>query len=338
MDELNQDGAMDSSQPVDSVAELVVTAQPEAPAVEPTALEIVEDTLSESPKFVRDEAGKFVAKKPAEPEAPKVEDQAKPLVKPKDDDPLKMPDGLTAPAQERFQGMATKIKELDGEVSSYKETIQTLTRTLHEHGVDDNVFKDLLTYSKVVTSGDTKQWGEMLRNQVRSYELASGQPFNSIDPMAAHPDIQQALQAGQINEAFARQLADSRDAQQRIGQAQQQHQQVRQTEQQSNEAIERGVSQVIALTDNWKQTDVFWGNKAEKVAAFAQEIAVDPNVPPSSYATLIKHFYTTLGNQSPTPQQRPASNVQPLRAAAGSAGPAVPTSFEDAVRLSIYGG
>lgn len=328
---------------IESAAPEIAPALDDAPI---TAADVVRDALAEKPTLSRDETGKFIRttqEKPAEDvqkEAAKpladqeTKDQAKPIVK--DDDIHKMPDGIGESAQARFQKLSSAVKERDEQVTQYQAALQELTSTFQAHGVDDKVLPDLLTYSKAVTSGDTKSWGEMLRNQVRNFELATGQPFATINPLSAHQDIAEALQRGEITQAYARQLADLRESQTRISQAQQTHVQAQQSEQQSQKAIDQGVNQVAELCKNWAATDLEWGKKQASVVAFAQEIAGNEQINPLTYGALISSYYKNLPRQqaaaAPTSQ-----NISPIRPSASSAGPAVARTANDAVRMAIFG-
>lgn len=331
---------MDETQVIDTPVDTTVETQVETPvntAEEITPLDLVRDSMSDDPQYERGPDGKFVKKTPKE----EVQD---PLKKPEAKEEG-LPEGASPQTQERFQKVIATLKEKEAEVSTVKaqldeatQTISNLTQTLQSHGVDEQVFRDLLTYAKAVRGGDVQNWYQMLTNQVRQFELATGRQFAGTNPLGQYPDLDQAVKAGQIAPEYAMQLANERDKNRMMGNSfqaqQQQHlqsQRQQQEQQQAQQAIESGVKAVADLVTKWKSSDIDWTLKGQKVAAYAEKIASNPHVPPEAYADLVTAFYENLQVSAP----RQSSNITPLRPASASTGPAVPQSPLDAVRMAV---
>ena len=297
---------------------------------EPTMQEVISDQLSESPQLERDESGRFVRK----PEVKEPEALAK--VEKAPADALAMPEGLATPAQERFQALASTVKEVSSERDQLRDVVTGIVGMLDQHKIGQEDFQSLLAYGKAMKTGDIGTWTSMLRDQVRIYETATGQPFKAADPLADYPDLMQAVTEGQLNEQYALQLARGRSmemGQQRQAQIQNQSQQA---QQQSEQTINRAVDQVKQLCASWMAKDLDWPGKQEKLGDRASAIATRYPNNPELWGNMLTDYYETLQAQPAQPTQRAPGGFTPLRVAGGGANmDRKPTSMLEAIQQKL---
>jgi hypothetical protein len=303
-------GAIDTSVPVEVVTPDAAVV-PDTPVVDASpAPKSMLDAMfpetkpTEAPSGQpRDEAGRFAAKvaadaaaaalagaKPAVPGAPVV-----PAAKPVADD-LKMPDGLKAEAQQRFQALANEVKELrplrekadmlDRQVSYVKETF-------HQHQVQPEQFQQAVSVIGMINTGDYAGAMGVLREQMQQLALLTGEPLAAaIDPLEKFPDLRAKVDGLQITEKDAIELARNRWQQGLVEQRTQQQRQQEDTQAQQAKLVEGAVGQVDQFVKQKALSDIDYPVIEEILLPQVQQVMA--NAHPSQWRGLIETLYNTI--------------------------------------------
>jgi hypothetical protein len=161
-----------------------------------------------------------------------------------------------------------------------------------------------------------------------------GQPLPGADALAEFPDLRQRVQAYQMDESAALEIARARvmqreQAQRRQGMEQQYQQQaaVQQTRAQAIGEIDR-------LGTDWAKTDPDYAIKEEVILKQLPTIARE--FPPNMWPHQVRLLYQSL-SAMPMPAQR-SSNPPPLRPSGQTAGARQPGSMLEALQAGLgYG-
>jgi hypothetical protein len=262
-------------------------------------------------------------------EAPKEEVKAEEEPKPENED--EPPEGISKKAQERFRSMVTKVKEKDVEIEHLKTNLNEITQMVRETGGTPEDFQKTFEYIKAIRSGDLNQARSMLEEQIRQLSIATGQSFGQVDPLAKFPDLRERVNAYQMDEQTALEMARHRAIQNEQMQAQHQYQQRAQNEQQMMQTRQRAIAEIDHLGSEWAKTDPDYAMKEELIAKQAQVIS--QQFPPHQWAAQVKLMYQTLSSM---PMQRPQTNSPaPLRASGQTAGARQPGSMLEALQNGL---
>jgi len=195
--------------------------------------------------------------KPTEtkPEAVKPE-VVDPAPKPEEEDPTKMPEGLTPKAQERFQKLAHMNKELTAKVDEIASAVEPFRIALQENGVQKEQFDLAASVIGMMNKGDLEGALKVLDEQRRIISLQMGKPLPGVDALSDFPDLREAVDSLQITEAHALEIARTRGAQLQHQRVTEQRQQVQQTQQQRQELINSGLKAVDDFTKKMMASDL----------------------------------------------------------------------------------
>lgn len=269
--------------------------------------------------------------------APAAVVDSQPVAQPVEDELYKMPEGLQAKSQERFRQLvdnsktlAAQVQERDSQIGQMREATDWLRQEVF---TDDDAPADLVqfaSYRKALKSGDFDTAAQLLQAQAQQLALASGKQI-AVDPLASFPEIRQRVDAMELDEGTALELARSRQqaaAQQHQQAAQQQSQQQQFAyQQQATQAVQR----VESMCADWKAKDIDWPAK-EKIL-MEQMPTIMQSYPPHMIPGQIKLIYESVSRVMPAQQQTRAP--APLRGTGRSAGSAAPASALDAMRQKL---
>lgn len=276
----------------------------------------------------------------ADPNAqPPVDPNAKPV-----DDPYREPEGLKPEAKERFQSLVTIAKEskqqleaAQAQVGEMQQTVTAFQQMIVESGATDQEFLALLDFARAVKSGNWQAAEPLLAHLTQQYRVATGRDPAGADPFAQHPDIAQAVQAGQMTPEYARQVLQARQV---LAQQQQQAQAAQHEQATQQQFIQRARSagaQVKTLIEQWKQSDLDWPKKQAIMTAHAKHIG--ETMQPEQWIAALQLAYDTIGQTMTTmaPQRTPPAPgaAQPLRPANANAGRREPASLQEAIAGAI---
>lgn len=309
-DEPGADGTGDS--PVIDVQATEVAA-PDAPK---TMLEAVEASFS-TPEAKQTPAEP--EKTPVEPVKPEIKvDPAKP------EDLTKMPDGLSKPAQERFQKLANANKELSEQHRQVLDSVEPFRKALQENGIVKEQFDQAASVIGMMNRGDLEGALKELDEQRRLLSLAMGKPIPGVDALSGYPDLRTKVDQMQITEEDALEIARTRSQEstrqtlmQREQEKTQQQEQQRKSQEQEQQAWTEGLNAVDKFTSEMKKSDIDFA--AIEAKLLPRIPALIQGVPPAQWAEKVKNLYeliketagstrssTSSGVLRPTGQQSPS--------------------------------
>jgi len=265
------------------------------------------ETAEAKAERLRDAAGRFATKTEPDPKAAATDPNAvkKPVVDPKD--ATVMPEGLTPKAAERFQTLANTNKELTGRleqltavaggnpdaIAPMLQNAAALQQTFQEHGVTREQFTQATQAIGLLNRGDIAGFQSMLEDQLRQISLVTGKAPGQIDPLAGFPDLRERVDALQISESDAIELARNRTVQNNQQQTQQRQQQDRQIEQQSQQAIHGGQVAVDRFCKSRMTSDLDYA-KIEPLLLKEVQGGLLEGIPPQRWAAIIEKTYNLI--------------------------------------------
>lgn len=279
----------------------------------------------------RDEAGRF-AKKDGEAAKPVAAEQKKSAEKPAAEDDLSMPDGLSAKAQERFKKLTGRLQETSDALQSAQADIQQFREIVRESKATPQEFAQAIDYMRMVKTGDLENALRILDDQRRQISIALGRPLPGADPLAAFPDLRQRVDAYQMDEQAAIEIARARMMQQQTQQAQQEQHQGMQRQQAMQQERAQAIATIDKLGAQWSKVDPDFTAKEDIILKQLPEIA--RNFPPSMWPQQVKILYDTL-SAMPAPAPARGGAPAPLRASGQSAGARQPTNMLEALQAGL---
>ena len=297
------------------------TAAPATPQTPEGKTKAMADAMFPTPKTpeqeqaaaeqrARDAQGKF-AKKPTDPNAPvdPKDPTKKPAVDPKD--LTVMPEGLTPKAQERFQALANTNKELTGRLEAATalaggnpdavvpmlQSAQALQQTFQQHGVTRDQFTQATEAIGLLNRGDMAGFQRMLESQLRQVSLATGKPIVQVDALAEFPDLRERVDALQLTEADAIEMARNRAAQTQQRQQQQRQQQEQGQQQAIQQETHKGKLEVDDFCKKAMKTDLDYA-KIEPILLQEIKDGLLKGVPPDRWAAIVEKTYRLIKQTS----------------------------------------
>lgn len=232
-------------------------------------------------------------KKPGETE-PKVDDKGE-----KPDDLTTMPDGLAPKAQQRFQKLVETNKELTQQTERLQQGTEYFTSTLRENRISQPQFELATKTVGMINSGDYQGALKVLQEQMQQVAVLAGVPVPGIDALAGHADLRGRVDAMEITEQDAMQLAQARVTQQRTQQQAQRQQQERAateqqqaTEQAAHAKVQQATTAVDQLCSTLQRTDLDFARIEAILVPQIAELLAD--VPPEKWVATVQRQYTML--------------------------------------------
>lgn len=330
-DDPGVDGTGDPSTVDTTTTAVSETPAPEAAPAPKTMLEAVSAAIAPA-------EAKPAPADPTKPADPSKPDPAKPEVKvdpAKPEDLTKMPDGLSKPAQERFQKLANANKELTEQHKQVLDSVEPFRKALQENGIVKEQFDQAASVIGMMNRGDLDGAMKVLDEQRRLLSLAMGKPVPGVDALTDFPDLRQKVDQMQITEEDALEIARTRSHdkqrqanEQRQQEQQQQQNQQRQTQQQEQKAWNDGLQAVETFTSEMKKTDLdFAAIEAKLVPRIP---ALIRGVPPAQWADKVKNLYELIKETAGGSRQ--ASTASNTLRPTGSASPSqAPKSMHEAM-------
>lgn len=258
----------------------------------------------------------------AEPEKKPGEAEPKPGDKP--DDLLTMPEGLGPKAEQRFQKLVEANKEAGQKVERLEQATDYFTSTLREHRISQPQFELATKTVGLINKGDYDGAMSILQEQMQQLAVLAGKPVPGIDALAGHADLRGRVDAMEITEQDAMQLAQARVNQQRTQQQAQRQQQERaavEQQQTASHAAQAKVDQATTAVDqfcaNLQRTDLDF---ARIEAILLPQIgALVAHLPPEQWVAAVQRQYTMLksvgvpnrGGPAPAGSLRPGGADNP---------------------------
>ena len=258
-----------------------------------------------------------------------------------EEDPLKMPEGLSEKGQQRFQTLANTNRELTGKVEHFETKVLPAFEAMHQVWTENQIkpeqFEQATALIGMLNKGDLEGAERVLMEQLQIISLMRGQSAGVVDPLASYPDLRERVdmlgitEADAIELARARMTSTARDNRDRQQQHIQQTQQAAQNEQrQQAQAVETATHAVNDFCMQMKASDLDYGAIESQLLPRIAELVQD--VPPSRWAAVVKANYELIKGASSAARRAPSSpNGQPMRPVGAAAGVAKPTTMHEAI-------
>jgi hypothetical protein len=309
---------------------LETEAEPEAEveSIDDFIDKAVDEPLTEEPK---------AEKKPEEPKQEEVKEE-----KPKEgltDDDLAPLNSKNPATNERFEKLVTNYKELQTKVQDfeavksendyYKQSFQALEQLgFNDEGAAQSLV-EFSQYRNAIKSGDVETFRAMLENEIQQFELITGKRVNvATSGIDKYQDLREKVNAQQISEDDAAQLARMRRLEERATIANQtQYQQA--TQQQELERItEQAVTDVKSFRETLMKQDPDAKAVFDALTPYLPEIL--DNFPPQQWIKAIETNYkaTKAAMLKAQPQKQ---TFAPLRANSAKGGKPVFKSVSEEI-------
>lgn len=339
-------------QPVDTSAVADAPAPPAGPA---TMLEAIERGMSGTPAAEaqpRDPQGRFTFKNAAgqavdadgnvapDQDAALAAQAAKAPASAAPEDLTKMPDGLSQPAQQRFQKLANTNREQAAELERFRSEIlpgvQAMQQTWTENQVQPEQFTQAMGAIGMINRGDFDGAEKVLREQLQIISLLRGSAPEQIDPLAGHPELRQRVQQLVLSEEDAIKIARGDfiegQRQQRDQQAQARAQQ-QATEQQAVTAFETqknaAINEIDAFFKQVGQHDMDFPAIEKQLVPHLRTVL--DGVSPDRWLAIAKSQYQIIKQAASAARGAPSAGGQALRPTGASSGAARPNNMFDAM-------
>lgn len=299
----------------------------------------------------RDEHGRFkpLKSKEATPDPAKAgadkgakppEGEAKPAAKQPDpvNDPI--PDDVKGKTRERMETLIKTAKEVTTRAEKAETDRAELLGYVAETRATPEQFTQALGYLKAVNSGDPAQIRTAIKTvqaELNALSRMIGEPIPGVDLLAEHQDLKEALEAGDLSQQHAQEIAAARAMRATQNQASQ-----HQTEQQRvQQEVASGKAALNQLEAQLTATDPQYAAKRAIIVPMLQPVL--SQLHPSKWAAAFKEAYAKLPATAIAPapapanvQQRTTQQQQPLRAkqTAGQTARA-PGSLLDAITMGV---
>lgn len=280
----------------------------------------------------RDEKGRFVPKQ-AEEQPPvtdqEIKPEAKPEVKAEPEDITAMPEGLGAKAQERFQKLASGIKERDEQIRELSGAVSYVQETFQQHGIKQEQFESAVVVLGALNRQDYDGAAQMLLGQLRQLSLMTGKDYGAdADPLTEFPELAQRVQGLQISRDDAVHMARLQRQQQTL----QQRQQMEYETQQSRQQEEQTFRQAQASVDQWARkmaaSDIDWPVIEAKIIPALPRLL--QGTAPTQWANVVQTHYDLL-KTSLQDFRRPTADANPLRPTGTASAQRAPQSMHEAM-------
>lgn len=325
-DDVGADGSGDTGTTIDVQATEVTAPEPEQVSQPTSMLDAVSQAIAPT-------APKPEAKAPADP-IPKPEDKQEP--KPENpEDITKMPEGLSKPAQARFQQLANTNKELTEKYEQMNAAVLPFQQALQEHGVRKEQFDQAVQVVGLINRGDLEGALKAIDEQRRHIALALGKPLPGVDALQDFEDLRAAVDQLEITEERALEIARARTSEnarktlERQSQEQRQRQQQEQDEQTQQQAlITEGLNAVDAFEKKMKAEDLDFAAVHAKL--LPRLPALLNGIPPNQWAAKVADLYALIKESAVTSRQT-TNNVNTLRSTGTKSPQAQPKNMMDAM-------
>lgn len=265
-----------------------------------------------------------------EPEKdPEVEPEVAEEVAPENED--EPPEGISKKAQERFRNIVYKVKEKEAELTAVRSDLDGIRTLMKDTGGTPEDFSRTFEYIRAVRSGDFDNARSILEDQIRQLSVATGKPFGQVDPLSQFPDLRERVNAYQMDEPTALEIARSRSHADAQRKAEQQFNERQQQQRESVNSRQSAIAEIDRLGAEWAKSDPDYAVKEGIITQKANEIAA--NFPPSQWAAQVKLMYSAISSM---PVQKPTAPAPaPLRASGQSAGARQPNSMLEALQSGL---
>lgn len=202
---------------------------------------------------------------------------------------------------------------------------------MRETGGKPEDFAKTFDYIRALNKGDFGNARSILEDQIKQLTILTGQPFAQVDPLREFPDLRERVNAYQMDEQTALEMARHRSMQNAQMKQQQQYDNQQRTQQQATASRQQAISEIDRMGAEWAKSDPDYAMKEGLITAKAQMIA--QQFPPQQWPAQVKLMYETISSM---PIQRKETNhPAPLRASGQAGGSRQPSSMLEALQSGL---
>lgn len=319
--------------PTEADAEPVETEEIEAPPAEEST-----ETTAEQPAAESETPAEEAAREPAA-EAAKDPEKAKPA------DPINdpIPAQVSERTRARITTLVANVKARDAEITKRDEVIKEqaeLVQAIQETNSTPEEFGAMLQYMKLINSDNLEDkraaFGVMVKElQHLANEL--GETVPGTNPLQAHPDLVQAVQAGKITPEHAQELAAARLRTQAHNQHTERKTATQQAQAEAESAVTAARGKLNTIGQYLSEKDPNYAAKYAVIVPMLRPVLA--KLPPAQWEAAFLDAYKNLAlpNAAATTIVAPKPQNQPLRAnkqPSGSSSKA-PTSMAEAIGFGL---
>jgi len=259
-------------------------------------------------------------------------------------DPLNdpIPKDLKKETSERIQSLIRTTKEVTAERDQVRADFETIVNGIKASGSTPEQYGEVISWMSLFNSPDPQA-------RMKAYELVNDVADRlavmlnidrtAADPLAKHPDLQQAVRGGQIALPYAKEIARTRDAKAFQGQIETGVRQQQQTVQQQQQELSTARNALNQFETEMRAADPLYQRKRDAIVP-AMQVAFK-SIPPSKWAETFKAAYQTvkLAPIGKPNGAKPNGQQQPLRGNKNPAGGQArgATSMLDAINGALSG-
>jgi len=203
-----------------------------------------------------------------------------------EEDELTPPEGISDRARERFQKLASEVRELRDRL----ERSERVVSMLRETGATPEELAEAFEFIRLAKAGDRaslQQAAEIARRWLRHVSVALGEQI-AVDPLAEHDDLREKVETGELSEQDAIEIARAREMQRMAAEQRQAHE----ADAAMHEAVQRAIQQVEQMEAEWAANDPDWEIKRDALMARIEEIA--RTLPPDAWPQAVRVAYEAI--------------------------------------------
>jgi hypothetical protein len=258
------------------------------------------------------------------------------------EDDLKMPDGLSAKAQERFQKLSsgykeaqTKIADIEARYEQSAAANMEFVQTMDAVGAGPDQLNTFIDYMSHIKAGDLEKAHAILSAELNEISLRMGKELPGVDLLKDYPDLLEDVENLDISRERAIEIAKNRAIQAKDTRVQTQTQQQEQQTQQVQMLKENSLKEVDKVMMQLKNNDVDYPVKERIIMeskdgkpSILQRIVQGSH--PSQWLSQLTLAYDAIQ----VTKSESTRQTNPLRSSSGG-GKAAPTTMLEAISQGL---
>lgn len=258
-------------------------------------------------------------------------------------DPI--PKGLKAETETRIRTLIDRTKQAEEKVTVAETNFNTIVQGLQATGTTPEQYSEVLSFMQLFNSGDVRQQEQalgLLDDMADRLATMLGKDRTQTDPLKAHPDLQAAIQKGEVTRQIAQEVARNRNQQGFRTQLQSTANDRQKAEVDAQKETDDAKATLNRLEEGFRASDPLYERKKEQMLPLLQ--ASFSQIRPSAWPAIFEKTYRAV-KLGPAPVRRVVPPNQPMRAgkspaAGGGKGGEMktePGSALDAVNAALSG-
>jgi len=231
---------------------------------------------------------------------------------------------------EGYKQEKERSSKLEVENTRYKESFDSLRQLGFQ---DESAAHDLVefaSYRHILATGDAEAFAKVVGTQIKQFEAMHGKRVTiSASALDDHPELKAQVEALELDEGLAIEIAQKRNIEARATRDQQQRQQQQQTTNQSQEALNDAVAEVTALQNTWQATDPDFPAILPHLQPLLADIG--KSYTPNLWAKTLELQYKSLKKALVESKTNSRGSNLPLRGNGHRQGQAAPSTPQEAV-------